>query len=133
MVRNGRTENRTKIAASGFAENYVELEQLFDTVIDEMDENEKLDDSWKDQEKKKKYWSKQEENFRRLVTKRKTDGDGDVVEEASTKKSRKKPIVDLKSEFDSDLKVLAEQDKLRQQNDAKRLQLEERRLFLQEN
>ena len=102
-------------------------------MINEVDEKKKADDTRKEQEKKREKDLKQAgEDIRKLATKRKPDSDEDVVEVASAKKRRKMPIVDLKSELDSDLKVIIEQDKLRQQNEAKRLELEERRLSLQE-
>ena len=53
MVRSRRTENRINIVPSGIAKNYGELEQLLDTVINEMDWKKKLDDTRKEKDKKK--------------------------------------------------------------------------------
>ena len=101
------------------------------TGINEMDEKKKVDDSRKEQESKKEETRKQaRKDIRSLQTKRKPDGDDDVVEFSSTKKHRKIPIVDLTSQLDSDLEVIIEQDEIRQQNETKRLELEERRLSL---
>ena len=50
MMKNRRTENSTNIAASCIAEKYDKLEQLLDTVINEIDEKMKVDDSRKEQE-----------------------------------------------------------------------------------
>lgn len=87
----------------------------------------------KNKKKKKEEALKQAgKHIRSSATKRKPDGDGDVIEFASAKKHRTMPIVDSISELDSDLKVLIEQDKMRQQNENKRLELEERRVSLQE-
>ena len=134
LVKNRRAANKGNIAVSGISEEYGELEEVIDKIIEEVDMMKNEEKQKKEKEDKRQTKLKNAaEDIRRKATKRLNSGENDGDEEPKPKKKPRKLVgMEALGGMDPDIQHLVEKDKMRHENEAKRLQLEERRLALQE-
>eukprot|EP00171_Calliarthron_tuberculosum_P022180 IDg22180t1 len=139
LVKERRAVNKRNIAATGIAEEYGELEQLLDGIIDNIDEKAKVVAEEKDaMEKKELALQSAAKTIRDLSLKRNADElseSSDVQVNTPKKKAKKAAKTDVRFEFasaDAEMKLIEEEAVSRREQEARRIAIDERRVALEE-
>ena len=136
LVKERRVAVKRNIAASGIAEEHEEMEQLLDSIIEEIDNKAQVLAEEKNQQaQKEKNLRAAAENIRILALKRNAQN----IESSTTEKVRlkkKKTMLENNSlnfgNSDTEMVLIEEEIRARRELESKRLELEERRLALDE-
>ena len=126
LIKNRGAANKANIPASGISEEYGEPEEVIDKIIEEVDIMKNEEKKKKEKEDKRQTKLKNAaEDILRKATKRLNSGESDGDEEPKPKKKPRQLVgMEALGGIDPDIQRLVEQDKIRHENEANRLQLQ---------